>query len=592
MATRRTKPATRKAPRTATPATGDMSTLWGEKTARRSAAGAARGDWFRDSRFAMFIHWGLYSEAAGRWNGRTYYVIAEWLMHSARIPVKAYETLTQRFNPVEFDADAWVRLAKAAGMKYIVITAKHHDGFAMFKSAASAYNIVEATPFGRDPIKELAVACRKGGLKLGFYYSQFQDWHEPDAGGNDWDFGPQRDFDKYLREKALPQITELLTDYGPVGLIWFDTPGSISREASQKLLDMVRQLQPGCLVNSRIGNGLGDYVTLGDQEVPLTAPDSLWETIDTHNDTWAYAVSDCHWKGPRELISRLTRIVSLGGNYMLNVGPTGRGVIPAESAAILREVGAWLKRNAASIYGTTRSPLAAQAWGCSTCRPGKLYVHVLHWPPDGTLWVPGLKTVVKQARVLATGQRLKASRVRGALRLTLPPQPPETPVTVIELTLAGPLKTQPRQAYLHPGLVNEFAAPFARLRGCRLGKRSWMEKFGDWHHVDVLEGWANDSAAQWRFAVLEPGRYYLAADYECLPDADYSEFAVTVGKARWTFPAIYTGGGVNNRVRLRHVRLGMVTLPKAGPCTVTIRALTVKGDNAFILQKLTLEPVL
>ena len=239
------------------PALGSSPDMWGA-AAVSPAAGAARGAWFRESRYAMFVHWGLYSEAAGVWRDRTYYVIAEWLMHAARIPVRDYETLCARFNPVEFDARAWVQLARDAGMKYLVITAKHHDGFAMFKSRASAYNIVDATPFGRDPLQELAVACRAGGLKLGFYYSQFQDWHEPDAGGNTWDFGEPRDFDRYLRAKAMPQIEELLTNYGPIGLIWFDTPGHISRAASQELLDLVRRLQPDCLVNSRIGNGLGE----------------------------------------------------------------------------------------------------------------------------------------------------------------------------------------------------------------------------------------------------------------------------------------------------------------------------------------------
>ncbi len=213
-------------------------------------------------------------------------------MRLAEISVKDYETLADRFNPVDFDADAIVRLAREAGMKYVVITAKHHDGFAMFKSAVSNFNIVDATPFGRDPIKELADACKREGLKLGFYYSQFQDWHEIDAAGNTWDFPVPGNFDRYLEEKALPQIRELLTNYGPIGLIWFDTPGSISSQASKEICDFVYKLQPECLVNSRIGNGFGDYATLGDQEVPKTAPEGLWETIDTHNDTWGYSLHD------------------------------------------------------------------------------------------------------------------------------------------------------------------------------------------------------------------------------------------------------------------------------------------------------------
>ena len=566
---------------------GTSPEMWGA-TRIQPAPESERGAWFQESRFAMFIHWGLYSEAAGIWKDRAYYVIAEWLMFSARIPVREYEQLCARFNPVEFDARAWVRLARDAGMKYIVITAKHHDGFAMFKSSASAYNIVDATPFRRDPLKELAEACREAGLKLGFYYSQYQDWHEPDAAGNSWDFPVPGDFDKYLREKAMPQIGELLTNYGPVALIWFDTPGNISPEASRELFDTVRRLQPDCLVNSRIGNGLGDYVTLGDQEIPLTAPDGRWETIDTHNDTWAFARNDHNWKSARELIGRLTRLVSLGGNYMLNVGPTGRGVIPEASAAILREVGAWLRRNGESVYGAGRSPVGAQAWGCCTMRGDKLYLHVLNWPRNGDLWVPRLGAAVRQARVLATGEAVKSVRTEDHLRLTLPARPPDLPVTVIELTLAAPPPAVAAGAYLHAGQTNEFAAPFAMLQGCRPGRRSWMEKFGDWHHADVIEGWTHGAEARWSFTALQAGRYHVYADYECRTEADYSEFEISVAGQRWTFPAIYTGGGKDLRMRVRRVRLGLVDIP-AGEGQLLLRASEIKNTEGFLLQAMRLE---
>ncbi len=566
---------------------GDMSTMWGEKSVQRSSGGESRGQWFSDSKFAMFIHWGPYSEAGGRWRNRTYYGISEWLMYSARISVKDYERLARRLNPVDFSAEEWVDLAKAAGMKYIIITAKHHDGFAMFKSKASAYNIVDATPFGRDPLKELADACQKAGLGLGFYYSQFQDWHERDAAGNTWEFKAPGDFEKYLRTKAMPQIEELLTGYGPVALIWFDTPGSISREASQELADMVHRLQPECLVNSRIGNGLGDYVSLGDQEIPLTAPDGLWETIDTHNDTWGFAHADHHWKSPHELISRLVRSASLGGNYMLNVGPTGRGVIPEESAAILREVGKWIGRNSEAIYGTRRSPVGRQAWGCCTARDGALYLHVLDWPRSGELWVPGLKATVKKASFLTTGKQLTFSRKGDHLRIAIPSAPPDQPATVIKLAVSGRIASAGNDLFLHQGLANEFNTPFASLRGCRHGKRSWMEKFGDWHHMDVVEGWKKGSSARWEFSTLTPGLFYLYADYECLPEADGSEFEISVGASRWAFPAICTGRA-EGRTRARHECLGVISIPKAGRQVLSIRGLDVKGDNAFILQKLTL----
>jgi alpha-L-fucosidase len=252
-----------------------MSTLWGGTAS--SADTHPRAAWFRASKYAMFIHWGLYSQAANVYKGKNWHGISEWLMRRAKIPVREYEKLAKQFNPKDFNADSIAKLAKDAGMRYIVITAKHHEGFAMFKSRASSFNIADASPFKRDPIAELAVACKKHGLGLGFYYSQFLDWHEKDAAGNDWEFGPndapERNFDHYLQTKALPQITELLTNYGDVALIWFDTPGTITREACEALQKLIRKLQPNCLINSRIGNGLGDYSSLGDQEVPLVVPD-------------------------------------------------------------------------------------------------------------------------------------------------------------------------------------------------------------------------------------------------------------------------------------------------------------------------------
>ncbi|MDA0350463.1 MAG: alpha-L-fucosidase [Verrucomicrobia bacterium] len=282
-------------------------TIWGKTSVEKDRL-IKDHQWYQESKFAMFIHWGLYSEAAGVWKGKNYFGISEWIMKRAKIPVRDYETLTKKFNPVEFDADSIAQLAVDAGMKYIVITSKHHDGFAMYHSKVSKFNIVDATPFDRDPLKELAEACKRHGLKLGFYYSQSQDWHEKDAIGNTWDFKEDdKDFQKYLNEKALPQIEEILTGYGDIGLIFFDTPAGISREQVIKLKERVAQLQPNCLINSRIGQGLGDFATLGDSEIPDHIREGLWETPDTHNNTWAYSKLDINWKSDTEIIHRLIR---------------------------------------------------------------------------------------------------------------------------------------------------------------------------------------------------------------------------------------------------------------------------------------------
>src|SRR6185437_2698297 len=319
--------------------------------------------WFREAKYGMFIHWGLYAIPAGQWKGKPSLGLGEWIMNRAQIPVREYEQLASQFNPVDFDADAWVQLAQDAGMKYMVITSKHHDGFAMFRSKVSAYNVVDATPFKRDVLKELADACAKRGMRLGFYYSQSQDWHEPGGAGNTWDFGPDqgpdqkelKPYDDYLRGKAEPQVRELLTGYGPVALIWFDTPRMMTPERGQRFATIVRTLQPDTLIDGRLGSE-GDYRSTGDNAIPENASGEAWETPATINHTWGYRSDDTDWKAPGTILFKLTDIVSKGGNYLLNVGPTARGVIPQASQDNLRTVGRWLKVNGDAIYGAGVSP--------------------------------------------------------------------------------------------------------------------------------------------------------------------------------------------------------------------------------------------
>ncbi len=293
-------------------------------------ARAERLAWFHQAKYGLFIHWGLYAIPAGEWKGKRIPGIGEWIMNRARIPVREYEQLAKQFNPVKFNAEEWVQLAKDAGMKYIVITSKHHDGFALYGSKVSKYNIVDATPFKRDALKELAAACAKHNMPLGFYYSQAQDWHDPNGAGNSWDFGPndKKDFDKYLREKAEPQVRELLTDYGPVALVWFDTPQMMDAARAQRFTDIVRSLQPKTLIDGRLG-AAGDYVTTGDNVIPPDVQSDAWEVPATTNHTWGYKTYDHDWKSPGQITFKLVDIVSKGGNYLLNVGPMADGIIPA-----------------------------------------------------------------------------------------------------------------------------------------------------------------------------------------------------------------------------------------------------------------------
>lgn len=414
--------------------------------------------WWREARFGMFIHWGLYAVPAGEYNGKRSERIGEWIMEWANIPRAEYEKFAMQFNPVKFDAKEWVRIAKNAGMKYIVITSKHHDGFALYGSQVSNYDIVDATPYRQDPIKALAAEAKKQGLKFCFYYS-IVDWHHPtayvDAPGKDPTAGNRttklkpggkREYLKYMKE----QLRELITTYDP-GVLWFDGEWQEwwTEADGKELYSWVRSLKPDIIINNRVGRGrqgmqgmsktdqqyAGDFGT-PEQQIPANGlPGVDWESCMTMNTTWGFKFYDDKWKSSEQLIRNLIDIASKGGNYLLNVGPTAEGLIPSQSVDRLAEMGNWMRRNGAAIYGTTASPFPTQlSFGRATSKPGRVYLHVFDWPSDGNLTLPAFGKTIKKAYLLATPkQQLKFTSGAESTAIQLPAQAPDPVATVIVL---------------------------------------------------------------------------------------------------------------------------------------------------------------
>lgn len=332
-------------------------------------------EWFKNAKYGLFIHWGLYSLLAGEYRGQKTDRIAEWIMNDLHIPVEEYEQLTKQFDPIHFCAEEIVKKAKGWGMKYIVFTTKHHEGFAMWNSHCSDYNVVKAC--GRDILKELCDACHKYDMKLGFYYSQAQDWHDKNGYVQRAD-NRHKNFKDYFEKKCIPQVKELLSEYGDVAIMWFDTPMFMTKEESQKLVNLVKEMQPQCIISGRIGNGLGEYMTTGDNFIPRLPYEGDWEVPATLNDTWGFNKDDHNWKDADEIIRKLVMINSRGGNYLLNVGPDALGNIPIESEKILDTVGKYVHLNQEAIFATKRVGIYAYEldWGELTRKDYQLFVHV------------------------------------------------------------------------------------------------------------------------------------------------------------------------------------------------------------------------
>ena len=547
----------------------------------------ARMAWWREARFGLFIHWGIYSVPAGTHKGQQIENIGEWIMHYGKIPVEEYQQYAKQFNPVDYDPEAWVLMAKDAGMKYIVITAKHHDGFALFDTAASDWNIVEATPYGKDLLKPLAEAARKHDIKLGIYYSQAQDWVHPGGSfwdGYGWDPAQNGSMDDYLRDIAVPQVKELFTNYGEISILWWDTPIDMT-PARAAMFDGLVELQPGIIVNNRLLYGHDGDLRTPEQNVPPTGLEYDWEACMTMNTTWGYKSYDDDWKSSEQLIRNLVDSASKGGNYLLNVGPMANGEIPQASIERLKDVGEWMSVNSSSIYGTTASPFIRLPWGRATKKEypnaTELYLHVFDWPEDGLLRVDGLRSEVSGAYFLADfQQQIQINKTQEGLVLQLPNKSLDEIDTVIVLKITGKLDVErilPRQD--EEGVL-ELAMDDAHIYNPGYGGR--LELRQDDNSNFYLDGWTDfQSRVDWLVRIDKPGIFNVYADVAAEEPAGFLLMA-NDGQKSLTIKS--TGGQQTFQTQ----RIGQLMLPE-GESTIRIHP-QMSLWNPIMLRSVTLKP--
>ena len=545
----------------------------------------ARMAWWREAKFGMFIHWGIYAVPAGVYDGKPIADIGEWIMFNAKIPVARYREYAKDFNPVKYDPAAWAGLAKEAGMRYMVITAKHHDGFTLFPSAVSKWNMVDATPWKKDVIAPMAEAARAQGLKFGLYYSQAQDWNHPggakyDVGdGEGWDDAHKGSFDQYLDTIAAPQVREILTRYQP-DVLWWDTPHLMTPQRAAKLAQLLA-LRPGIISNDRLGGGYQGDTSTPEQEIPATGiPGRDWETCMTMNDTWGFKSTDHHWKPLAELIRNLVDIVSKGGNYLLNVGPTAAGEIPPESIKLLKEMGAWMKVNGESIYGTHASPFKKLSWGRCTAKAAGddtiLYLHVLDWPADGKLLVPGLGNPVKAAELLAGGVKLGVGKSDMGPVLVLPAAAPDAVCSTIKLVVQGKVQVMELPSAAGKDGVIRLLPGDARFEGTEVR----VQGQGDDANIGF---WTNPKdAVTWQLCADNDGKYLVQVE-AATPSAGAVLLIQGVGKLAFPVPKTADFNAFQT------ARVGEVMLTKGAKVTLTLRPV-VDGWQPVNVRKVELIP--
>jgi len=564
----------------------------------------ARLAWWREAKFGMFIHWGVYSTFGGEWKGQSVKGYAEHLQRIMKINRDDYlENAVKVFNPTEFNAEEWVKTVKATGMQYIVITSMHHDGVAMFDSKTDDYNIVKLSKFGRDPLKELKAACDKHGIKLGFYYSHAMDWSI--AGDSRYPKLDEFDLRKIVVEKkVLPQIKELIENYHPA-LFWGDTPHHNPKELNEKILAYLRKQDPQLIINGRVAGAIyGDYLSTPDRPNefgPMIKPEEKdWEAIPTTNNSYGYHKSDKSHKPASHFIQLLAKAAAKGGNLLLNIGPMGTGKMAPEDLTILGEIGKWWNVNGESIRGTTRTPLMRQAWGDSTLKGNLLYLHVFNWPNDGKLVVGGLNAEIETAVLLSDrSQKLSVTRKGLDLELIIPKDAPDQADSVILLQCKSSPKADP--AFLIQNNVpNKLSVFFADLLG-KTEKNGWRLNVGKSISSNVT-GWTKkECGVKWSSRLNQKTQFDVTVKYDApivdgktkvdtdggtldKPSEDTfgGTFIVTVGKQKLKGVITQMGEGVE-------INLGSVTVDP-GELDVQVLTETITGKELMRLQSVTLTP--
>ncbi len=542
-----------------------------------------RMEWWQEARFGMFIHWGVYAQLAGEWEGKRIEGPGEWIMYNAKIPVNKYEKVAAEFNPLQFNAEEWVKIARDAGMKYIIITAKHCDGFAMFHSEANKYNIVDFSAFNRDPLKELREACNKYNFRLGFYYSHNWDWHEPNAKGldNTWDFPAtgEKNPEIYYQNKSIPQIRELVANYSP-DVMWFDVPTDITVSQSAEILKTIRELKPDCIINDRISNEHQDKkLVMGDFYTPEQyIPENLnmnFETCMTLNDTWGYKYYDHNWKDVETLIENLVINASMGGNYLLNVGPDHLGKIPPRSVQLLKAAGNWLEKNGESIYGTEKSPLEHVFYnkGASTFRPGKLYIHMFDWPESDEFVLPEFSADVESIYFLADETEKKLDYITShnndviinLAPINISPEILAQPVHTLVVDYSGKLEAQQLPPIIDPFNTATFLPSEAEFNGAI--SHEFNNRWGENRGYE-LKTWNKGGTMQWDFRTIREGTYDIEIVYGATELGDDNDIHVKIGNQ----DIIHKIKDPEGWYKYETVKVGEISLPKDTSATVSVYA--------------------